>query len=132
MKMKKKEFWLFFSAFIIPIIIMGVVYFVKELFPFGKQSLLSMDLWGQYYPMIKAMWYDMRSLSFDKFSWDGGLGFNLFAQTLYYTNSIFYKLLVFVSENNIIEGLNILLLIKYGCCSVSFLAFLKYKFKDIN
>ncbi len=130
--MKKKELGLFILTFSIPVVIMCIVYSVMGLYPFGTNSVLSLDLWGQYYPMIKALWYDMHDLAFDRFSWDGGLGFNLYAQALYYTNSIFYRLLYFFDENHLIEGLDVLLMIKFGLCSASFLGFIKYKYKNIN
>ncbi len=130
--MKRKDIALFGLAFIMPIIIMSIAYALVGMYPFGNKSILSMDMWGQYYPMIKANWYDMRSFISDKYSWDGGLGFNLYAQTLYYCNSLFYKILAFVPGSKLIEALDVVLLIKYGFYSVSFLGFLKYKYKKTD
>lgn len=129
---KNKDCILFIIAFIIPVIFMSIAYKLIEAYPFGEKSVLSMDLWGQYYPMIKGLWYDMKDFTSSHYSWDGGLGFNLYAQTLYYCNSIFFRLLFFAGSAYIIQAIDIVLLIKYGFYSVAFLAFLKYKYKEIN
>ncbi len=128
----KKDLILFIAAFIIPIVFMSIAYKLIEAYPFGEKSVLSMDLWGQYYPMIKGLWYDMKNFTSSHYSWCGGLGINLYAQTLYYCNSIFFRFLIFAGSSNIIQAIDIILLVKYGFYSIAFLAFLKYKYKKIN
>ncbi|MCD8238581.1 MAG: YfhO family protein [Clostridiales bacterium] len=129
---KAKEIFLFIAAFVLPVVFVSIGYKLLEIYPFGEKSVMSMDLWGQYYSMIKAYWYDLRSLNLSVYSWDGGLGFNNVAQNMYYCKSIFFLPLVFVSADHIIQALDILLLIKYGFFGVSFLIFLKYKYKKIS
>lgn len=129
---KNKDIILFIITFLIPIIFIGIGYKLAEVYPFGEKSLLSMDLWGQYYPMIKGLWHNMRDFSFSHYSWNGCLGVNLYAQILYYCNSIFFRLLIFAGNTGIIEGIDIILLVKYGFYSIAFLGLLKYKYKEIN
>ncbi len=129
---KSNNVALFIAAFFIPIIVMTICYIMLEVYPFGEKSLLSMDLWGQYYPMIKGYCNDLASFENYGWSWDGALGFNLAAQDYYYCSSIFYKILLFFKDNGIINGINFIIFIKYGFFSVSFLSFLKYKYKEVN
>lgn len=93
----------------------------RGLAPFGEGSLLCMDLWGQYYPMI------VESLEnpFSLWSWDGALGFNAVAQNAYYTNSIFNILLLPFSSYARIAGLDLLLFGKLSLASAAFAYFLQ-------
>ena len=61
-----------------------------ELAPFGDNCLLTMDLHGQYYPMMSEKLSDF----FSVWSWNGGLGFSAIVQSAYYTNSIFILLML--------------------------------------
>lgn len=56
--------------------IIGIITFKKcEIAPYGKNSILCMDLWGQYFPMyINNKQAD--GLAGLMYSWNGGFGFN--------------------------------------------------------
>lgn len=118
-------------AFIIPILIVIEAYKVLEIYPYGENSLLSMDLWGQYFPMLVEQ--TNANLSERLFSWNGSLGFNSFSQSGYYCNSIFNIFLLLCNSNeDKIYMLNKLILIKFGLSSLTFSIFLSYKYKKKN
>ena len=67
-----------------------MIYAIKaEIAPFGENALLTMDMHGQYYPMMAQKLRDF----FSVWSWNGSLGFSSAAQSAYYTNSVFLLLL---------------------------------------
>lgn len=91
--------------------------------PFGDKSLLSMDLWGQYYPMI----VEAVENPFSLWSWNGALGYSAIAQNAYYTNSILNILLLPFSSYARIAAMDILLFLKLSLASAVFAHFLEKK-----
>lgn len=116
-------------AFCIPTIIVLLMYKVKEIAPFGDRSVLCRDLSGQYTPMYAQLAHT-RTLGDLFYSWNGGLGYNNWAQSGYYCNSIFLLPLRLVSIEHLVNYINWMCLLKFGCAGVSALAFLRFKTKS--
>ena len=110
--------------------IIGILMFrTKEIAPYGEKCVLNLDLWGQYFPM----YFNNRqaeSLSDMMYSWNGAFGFNNWAQSAYYCNSIFLLFFKFIPLRKLVTALDIFCLLKIVCSSVSCMAFLKYKIKE--
>ena len=108
----------------------GVIVFkAKEIAPFGSRSVLCMDLWGQYFPMYVNN-VNADSLSEILHSWNGAFGYNNWAQSAYYCNSIFILLMKFVPAAKLVKALDIFCLIKIALSSVTCLGALRYKTKS--
>lgn len=86
--------------------------------PFGDGSLLAIDAWGQYYPMLCAMKEAVKSGELF-WSYKGLLGFNLWAQNAYYTNSILWLPLYLLPDRFMIAGINILAAIRIGLAGLT-------------
>ncbi len=116
-------------AFVISFCIGLITYAAKDIMPFGENSVLCMDLWGQYFPMYveKA---NADSLSELLYSWNGALGYNIFAQNAYYSNSIFLLLLEIVPLSKMVSAINWICLLKMGCSACTCLGFLQYKLRS--
>lgn len=134
-KSKKLKFilsWRYaFLAFALPVAAVSIGFMRLKAAPFGDFALLNMDLWGQYFPMYA----DQNNHRIDMsllYSWNGGLGFNAFAQSCYYGNSIFLLLFLFFKHSSMIMVLEFILLSKFGLASLTCFFFLKYKFKKQN
>jgi len=61
-------------SFFLPAFILEVAYITCSIFPFGKRSLLIIDLYHQYAPFISDLQDRLRSFSGLLYSWAGGLG----------------------------------------------------------
>ena len=118
-------------AFLLPTILACIAFARLNAAPFGNMSLLNMDLWGQYFPMYIDQYNHRLNFSF-LHSWNGALGFNAFAQSAYYSNSLFLFLFLLFKQANLITVLDIILLSKFGLASLSCFCFLTYKFKKAN
>ena len=70
----------------------------KELAPFGGRSIISMDGFSQYYPMLMNMTEAVKNGELF-YSFSGALGFNLWAQNAYYTNSPLWLLVYLVPHS---------------------------------
>ena len=78
-----------FGAFGIVWLSLLIYAIAAKIAPFGNKAFLSMDMHGQYYPMMAQKLSDF----FSVWSWNGSLGFSSVAQSAYYTNSVFLLLL---------------------------------------
>lgn len=116
-------------AFCIPTAIGLLMYKVKEITPFGDNSVLCMDLWGQYAPMY-AQLSKSESLAELFYSWNGAFGYNNWAQSAYYCNSIFLLPLRLVPLASLARYIDWMCLLKLGFAGVTCLAFLRYKTKS--
>ncbi|MBR6760916.1 MAG: YfhO family protein [Oscillospiraceae bacterium] len=116
-------------AFCIPIFIGLLMYRAMEIAPFGENSVLCMDLWGQYAPMYTQI-AQSDSLSELLYSWNGAFGYNNWAQSAYYCNSIFWLGLRLVPLEHLISYINWICLLKLGCAGVTCLAYLRRHLKS--
>jgi len=117
-----------FLAFALPVIAVCAGFARAEAAPFGENSFLNMDLWGQYFPI----YMDQNNHRLDMspfYSWNGALGFNAFAQSGYYGNSVFLLLFMLFKTSSMIMALQIILISKFGLASLGCFFFLKQKFK---
>ena len=94
-------------VFTIPVIA-GMMFFkAREVHPYGENSILSIDLWTQYFPMFRH-YGEATSLADGMYSWNGGLGFNNFLQSAFYCRSpwlLIFKLVPFEKSNSPITSL---------------------------
>ena len=86
--------------------------------PFGDGSLLAIDAWGQYYPMLCAMKEAIKGGELF-WSYKGLLGFNLWAQNAYYTNSVLWLPLYLLPDRLMLAGINILAAIRIGLAGLT-------------
>ena len=105
------------AAFLIPAVILLAAYIAMGIAPFGKNSILTMDLWGQYFPMIKNT-KDVLFSGEALHSFDGALGYNSLAQSAYYSNSPFWLVIALLPGSFAVYLINYLVLIKISLASV--------------
>lgn len=113
-------------SFLLAFGICFIAYMQLKIYPFGENSIISMDLWAQYFPMY-AEKQQADSLADLFWSWNGGLGFNQWAQSAYYTNSIFTLLLPLIPIEGLLNFIDWLVPVKIGLSAVTCLGFLRYK-----
>lgn len=118
-------------VFAISFIIGLILYKAKEIAPFGDQSILCLDLWGQYFSMYVQQ-AEADSFSDMLYSFNGAFGYNVWAQSAYYCNSIFFFIFKFIRVENMVSALNWICLLKIPLSAVSCFAFLKFKIKEKN
>ncbi len=115
------------ASFAVPIFIMSVCYIFCGIAPFGDKSLMAMDAYGQYFPML----CEFRRNS-DMWSFAGGLGFDMVAQGAYYTNSPLWMLLRLVPESCLISAVDLIVLVRFGLAGMTFCIMLIEKHRKIS
>lgn len=120
---KKYEYLVIGFSFMIPCLVMLLSYIIRGIAPFGDRTLCSMDGFSQYYPMLMNM-DDAISKGEVFYSFHGALGFNLWAQSAYYTNSPLWLIVYLVPHSMQITAIHFLVLLKISLAGAFFALFL--------
>lgn len=99
-----------------------MVFAAAEIPPFGERSLLSMDAWSQYFPMLME---GKDGLS--QWSWSGALGFNRLAQSAYYTMSPLNLLLYLFPRSGMYVALHLIIALRFALAGLFCYLFLAYR-----
>ncbi len=107
-------------AFIIPVVIMYIIYIAMEIHPFGDGSVLVLDLNGQYvyfYEALRRFVYGDASLLY---SFSRALGGEFMGIYAYYVASPFSYIVCLFPQTRILEALLFIFLLKTGLCGFTF------------
>lgn len=124
--MKHLNFWhkksvILWLSFLIPVFIMGGYFAYRGMAPFGKSTILTVDL-GQQYVDFFAYFRSTLLHHFDTFfySFSKDLGGDMLGIFAYYLMSPLNLLLLFFPGKYLTSGILLLLLLKYGLAGLSF------------
>lgn len=116
-------------AFLIPVLILLILYIGREIFPFGENMYLRSDMYHQYAPFTKEFQRNLQTGGSLLYSWNIGLGNNFASTYAYYLASPVNWLLVFISDTLVPEFMNAMLIIKSGLMSAVFAWYVIRKYK---
>lgn len=116
---KSDSLQFYFLAFLIPFSILMFSAMGRGIAPFGDNTLMAIDAWGQYFPMLREMKRAFRSLDFS-YSFTGALGFDMTAQSAYYTNSPLWYLLFLLPGELTPSQVDVMVFIRFALASVTF------------
>lgn len=120
-----KKNYIMILSFLLPAVILEIAYIIFEIYPFGKRSLLIIDLFHQYAPFISDLQDKLRSLSNLLYTWAGGLGTNYLPLYAYYLASPLNLIMVLFPKQCLTEAVLILTLLKVGLAGLCFTIYLK-------
>ena len=112
-------------SFMLPIIIFWIVYICFEVYPFGKGSVLVLDLNGQYVYFFEALRNAVHGDMSLIYSWSRSLGGEFIGIYAYYLASPLSYLVTLFPEGHITEGLLFLILLKTGISGAAMSFYLK-------
>ncbi len=115
----------YFLVFFLPAAITFAAYAVFGIYPFGEESVLVLDLNGQYvyyYELLRDAFWGDRSLIY---SWSRNLSGELFGIYAYYLASPFMLIICLLPAELMCFSVLIMQLAKIGTAGVTFLFFLK-------
>ena len=113
-------------SFFLSAALMLLVYAAMDVYPFGKSSVLVLDLNGQYvqfFAGLRAILHGDGSLLY---SFSRSLGGEFLGMYAYYLASPFSWIVAIFPEKNILEALLVIFVLKSGFAGLSFGAFLHY------
>lgn len=123
MKIKRffnKNYPLIFS-FLTPFILVLLYFISRQMYPFGKNSILTVDL-GQQYVDFFAFYRQTLLHSWGNifYSFGKALGGPMIGEFAYYLLSPFNLVLLLFPGKTITAGIMLVVLLKYGCAGLSF------------
>lgn len=122
--MKIKKFHLdkdLLISFLLPMVIMGIYFAFRKMAPFGRNSILTVDLGQQYVDFFaffrNAILHHPGSFLY---SFSKGLGGEMWGTSAYYLFSPLNFVLILFSNQYLPAGILFILLLKYGLAGLSF------------
>lgn len=116
---------IYILAFFIPVILMYISYAIFGLYPFGKESVLALDLNAQYVYYFEALheafWGDGSVF----YNWSRNLSGEYMGIIGYYLASPFTLIVMLLPRNWMLTSLLIMILCKIGSASVTFCYYLQ-------
>ena len=131
-KISGSEYSYLFFAFLIPAIIMYVVYVAMEIHPFGDNSVLVLDLNGQYVYFFEALRNFVRGDASLLYSFSRALGGEFMGIYAYYLASPLSYIVALFPTERMLEALLCLILLKTGLCGLTFGFYLHKNSKHHN
>ena len=103
-------------TFIIPCLLMWLIYISLRVFPFGNNSVLVLDLNGQYVYFFEALRDKIMNGGSLLYSWGRAMGGEFMGIFAYYLSSPFSLIVCLFPKNMITEALLTIILLKVGLC----------------
>lgn len=102
------------AAFLVPVVIMVIIFAQRGIFPFGEESFLRTDMYHQYAPFFSEFQEKLKSGGSLLYSWDVGMGVNFSALYAYYLASPLNWLLILCPKSLVIEFMTYSIVLKTG------------------
>lgn len=113
-------------AFLLPVTLTLIVYYIEKIHPFGNKTLLTIDMNNQYFSFYSYLQEILKGNHSLFYSFSKTLGGNLSGFSAYYLMSPFNWILIFFSKNNLPDAICLITVLKIGFCGLSFYLFLSW------
>lgn len=118
------------TAGLLSLAIMGIVFAIWGITPFGNHNLLISDMGGQYLSFFTAYRHAILTHSFQLYSFSQSLGGNALPTIAYYLLSPFNILMLLFPAANLPTGLSLLIMLKISLIAVTMTAFFTNAFSN--
>lgn len=115
-------------TFMLATFVINYIYHSNSVTPYGDKSLLCIDFYHQYGPMMYEFWHRIRTGSGLVYSFYQGLGLPFFRNFLNYLSSPFNIFLLFFNKEGILKALSLIIGIKPVIAACTMTYYLKKKF----
>lgn len=119
---------LYLLSFLLPTLIMLVIFVIQKIYPFGDRSFLHIDMYHQYFPFLVEFYHKLKDGESLFHSWHTGIGSNFIALYAYYLASPFNWLCVLIPEKFLMEFLSYMVVFKIGFCGLTFTYYIRKHF----
>ena len=107
-------------CFILPALIMWLIYICMKVYPFGNESVLVLDLNGQYVYFFEELKNILQGDGSFLYSFSRPMGGEFMGIFAYYLSSPFSVIVALFPDSMITEALLIMFLLKTGACGLTF------------
>lgn len=119
---ENKFIWL---TFLIATLIFVIVFSLKSIIPIGSNTMLTVDFYHQYGPLLSELYDRITSGANLTYSFSTGLGLPIFRNFFNYLSSPFNIIMLFFSRSNIVTAFSIIIALKIIVASTIMAYFLK-------
>ncbi|UIF29095.1 YfhO family protein [Levilactobacillus brevis] len=120
--------WVYLGAFLIPLVIMCVVFWQLKVTPFGKHSLLFSDTGAQYIPILEYLRSTVTHGQFHLFSFALGTGSSMVPLLTYYVISPFNLLIFLFPAAQLPTAVAWIMILKISTIGLTMAVFLRHAF----
>lgn len=131
-KIKEWEYSFLALAFLIPVALLWLIFISIEVYPFGENSVLVLDLNGQYVYYFEALRDIITDGGSLLYSWGRALGGEFLGIFAYYLSSPFSFIVALYPKGMITEALLTIVLLKVGCCGATIAFYLHKRVRTGN
>lgn len=129
-RLKSVQTWIYdrrayFFATLLPAVLLLCAYMFFGVYPFGKRSVLALDLNAQYVYYFDYMHEVLRGKESLFYSWSGSLSGEFFGTFAYYLASPFNLIVWMFPRGSITEGIMMMLLVKSAAVGFTSAVYLK-------
>lgn len=121
-----------FLTFLLGIVVISVIYTLQKISPFGNNSMLDVDFYHQYGPLLNEMYDRVKSGETFLYSFNTGGGIPFFRNFLNYLSSPFNVILFFFKKEHIVMAFSVVIGLKAIFAATCMSWFLKKCFNKNN
>lgn len=122
-----KKYWGYLLAFSGALVVISVLFYLQGVAPFGGKSLLTIDFFHQYGPMMGELFDRIKSHSSLLYSFNMSMGLPFYRNFFNYLSSPFNILMLLFSHKEILTSFSIIIGVKLGFSTLFMYLFLKKK-----
>ena len=119
---------LVYTTFLCGLIVISAIYILQDVSPYGKNSLLTVDFFHQYGPMLGELFDRIKNGSNLIYSFSMGMGLPFIRNFLNYLSSPFNIIIFLFDRNNLLTSFSFIIGLKAVMSSVTLVYFFKKKF----
>jgi len=119
-------------AFLLPFLIVSMICIKNQVYPFGENCILHIDMYHQYEPFFTELMDKLKNGGSLLYSFRIGLGSDFVSLFAYYLASPFNWLIVCIPKGYVIEFMTVLILIKTGLCGLTFVIYQKKHYGPVS
>ena len=116
------------ASFLIPLVVMALIYLTIGIFPGSSRSILASDAFSQFSNFHASFRNVLLGKQSIFYTWNASLGLNYLALVSYYLGGFFTPLVLFFPNQWIPDALYFLTLIKIGSAGLAFWFYAKHTF----
>ena len=128
MKYIKDNKWILFT-FLISSVVISIIYILQKIAPYGNNSMLDVDFYHQYGPLLNELYDRIKSGETLLYSFNTGGGIPFYRNFLNYLSSPFNIVLFFFRKENIVMAFSIIIALKTIFSATFMSYYLKKTFK---
>ncbi len=115
-------------AFVIPLVMFVILYFLNRIYPFGNNCYLRSDMYHQYAPFFSELWNKIRNGESLTYSWNIGMGTNFTSLMAYYLASPINWIIALFPQKYMIEIMNVIIILKLTFSSLTMCYYITHHF----